>query len=82
MCFVAIIFVNIMCLHTIISPERKENWQNLHKNAMHLDCPNSFAFSAEDICDHHLSDHNYYAICQVQFYFIIFLQYMCYLKNT
>lgn len=32
---------------------------------MHLDCPNCFAFSAEDICNHHLSDHNYYAICQV-----------------
>lgn len=32
---------------------------------MHFDCPNCFAFSAKDICNHHLSDHNYYAICQV-----------------
>lgn len=42
-----------------------EEWHELQKNTMHFDCSNCFAFSAEDICNHHLSDHNYYAICQV-----------------
>jgi len=32
---------------------------------LHLHCPGCFAFSAEDICNHRFSDHNYYAICQV-----------------
>ncbi|XP_026826615.1 deleted in autism protein 1 homolog isoform X2 [Ooceraea biroi] len=50
------------------SVDRPEKWQELHENTMHLDCPNCFAFSAEDICNHHLSDHNYYAICQIYNY--------------
>lgn len=42
-----------------------KGWYKLQRNMMHLDCSNCFAFSAEDICNHHLSDHNYYAICQL-----------------
>ncbi|XP_025271210.1 deleted in autism protein 1 homolog isoform X2 [Camponotus floridanus] len=50
-----------------------EEWHELQKNMMHFDCSNCFAFSAEDICNHHLSDHNYYAICQIQQVKIYFL---------
>ncbi|XP_012530436.1 divergent protein kinase domain 2A isoform X2 [Monomorium pharaonis] len=58
---------NIIIVDKDISQEDKlKEWQKIHNNMMHLDCPNCFAFSAEDICNHHLSDHNYYAICQTE----------------
>ncbi|XP_011698510.1 PREDICTED: deleted in autism protein 1 homolog isoform X1 [Wasmannia auropunctata] len=57
---------NIIIVDKNISQEDEpKEWQKIHKNTMHFDCPDCFAFSAEDICNHHLSDHNYYAICQL-----------------
>ncbi|XP_014484465.1 PREDICTED: deleted in autism protein 1 homolog isoform X2 [Dinoponera quadriceps] len=45
--------------------ERSKDWHELQENRLHLDFPNYFAFSSKDICNRHLSDHNYYAICQL-----------------
>ncbi|XP_070165715.1 divergent protein kinase domain 2A [Polyergus mexicanus] len=57
---------NIIVVDKNISLEGiPKEWHELQKNMMHFDCSNCFAFSAEDICNHHLSDHNYYAICQL-----------------
>ncbi|XP_012232214.2 divergent protein kinase domain 2A [Linepithema humile] len=57
---------NIIVVDKNISHEDKpKEWEELQENTMHIHCPNCFAFSAEDICNHHLSDHNYYAICQL-----------------
>ncbi|XP_011862154.1 PREDICTED: deleted in autism protein 1 homolog, partial [Vollenhovia emeryi] len=57
---------NIIVVDKNISREdESKKWQKIHENTLRLDCPNCFAFSAEDICNHHLSDHNYYAICQL-----------------
>ncbi|KAL6441251.1 hypothetical protein ACFW04_003489 [Cataglyphis niger] len=57
---------NIIVVDKNISLEGiPEEWHKLQKNMMHFDCSNCFAFSAEDICNHYLSDHNYYAICQL-----------------
>lgn len=57
---------NIIVVDKNISQEDvPKEWHELQKNTMHFECSNCFAFSAEDICNHHLSDHNYYAICQL-----------------
>ncbi|XP_071653169.1 divergent protein kinase domain 2A isoform X1 [Temnothorax longispinosus] len=57
---------NIIIVDKNISQEDEpKEWQKIHENTMHFDCPNCFAFSSKDICSHHLSDHNYYAICQL-----------------
>lgn len=57
---------NVIVVDKNISREDiPKEWHKLQKNTMQLDCPNCFAFSAKDICNHHLSDHNYYAICQL-----------------
>ncbi|KAH0949620.1 hypothetical protein HN011_006919 [Eciton burchellii] len=45
--------------------DRPQKWQELDENTTHFHCPGCFAFSAEDICNHRVSDHNYYAICQL-----------------
>ncbi|XP_018398867.1 PREDICTED: deleted in autism protein 1 homolog [Cyphomyrmex costatus] len=56
---------NIIIVDKNISQEDEpKEWQKIH-NTIHFDCPNCFAFSSKDICNHYLSDHNYYAICQV-----------------
>ncbi|KYM79291.1 PREDICTED: deleted in autism protein 1 homolog [Atta cephalotes] len=57
---------NIIIVDKNISQESVEpkDWQKIH-NTIHFDCPNCFVFSSKDICNHHLSDHNYYAICQL-----------------
>lgn len=57
---------NIIIVDKIISQQdESKEWQKIHKNIMHFNCPNCFAFSPKDICNHHLSDHNYYAICRL-----------------
>ncbi|KAL6266288.1 hypothetical protein P5V15_003147 [Pogonomyrmex californicus] len=57
---------NIIVVDKNVSQEeRPKEWQKIHMNTMHFDYPNYFIFSAKDICNHHLSDHNYYAICQL-----------------
>ncbi|KYQ58670.1 UPF0672 protein C3orf58 [Trachymyrmex zeteki] len=56
---------NIIIVDKNISQEDDpKEWQKIH-NTIHFDCPNCFAFSSKDICIHYLSDHNYYAICQL-----------------
>lgn len=43
--------------------DRPEEWMKNHTSeAIH--CSNCFAFSSENICQHHLSDHNHYAMCK------------------
>ncbi|KAL0115461.1 hypothetical protein PUN28_010769 [Cardiocondyla obscurior] len=59
---------NIIIVDKNVSQEDEpKGWQKIHKNTMHFDFPNlnCFSYSAEDICNHYLSDHNYYAICQL-----------------
>ncbi|XP_014484464.1 PREDICTED: deleted in autism protein 1 homolog isoform X1 [Dinoponera quadriceps] len=57
---------NIIIVDKNIPPKkRSKDWHELQENRLHLDFPNYFAFSSKDICNRHLSDHNYYAICQL-----------------
>ncbi|XP_032689439.1 divergent protein kinase domain 2A-like [Odontomachus brunneus] len=57
---------HIIIVDKNISPKKKsEEWHALQENRMHLDCPNCSAFSPKEICNHYLSDHNYYVICQL-----------------
>ncbi|XP_025157635.1 deleted in autism protein 1 homolog [Harpegnathos saltator] len=57
---------NVIVVDKNVSPEEKSNeWYALQENKMHLVCADCFAFSPKNICNHHLSDHNYYAICQL-----------------
>lgn len=55
--------------------DRTATWDQMQANDESIECRNCLAFSPEDICHHRLSDHNYYAICQVnkilQSYFLI-----------
>ncbi|RZF41022.1 hypothetical protein LSTR_LSTR002654 [Laodelphax striatellus] len=39
------------------------SWTELHSSE-DIECDNCFAFSSDDICSHHYSDHNVYAVCR------------------
>lgn len=45
--------------------DKSATWHNVQENTIDLNCSNCFPFSPTDICNHRLSDHNYYAICRV-----------------
>lgn len=49
----------------IFITEQPIDWDYLHVGDINVECENCFAFSPKDICGHKISDHNYYAICQV-----------------
>ncbi|XP_063229062.1 divergent protein kinase domain 2A-like isoform X2 [Bacillus rossius redtenbacheri] len=38
-------------------------WDRRHTSE-HIECEGCFAFSVQDLCSHHVSDHNFYAVCQ------------------
>lgn len=48
-----------------ISKDGLATWHEIQENTLDNDCSNCFAFSTIDICNHRLSDHNYYMICHV-----------------
>ncbi|XP_058806602.1 divergent protein kinase domain 2A-like isoform X2 [Phymastichus coffea] len=43
---------------------RLNSWDEIYTNDIDINCQNCFVFSPSDICQHKISDHNYYAICQ------------------
>ncbi|XP_067007079.2 divergent protein kinase domain 2A [Anabrus simplex] len=43
--------------------ERPVSWTAAHVSEK-FDCDECFVFSSHDICSHHISDHNYFAVCQ------------------
>ncbi|KAG7208658.1 hypothetical protein KM043_014862 [Ampulex compressa] len=45
--------------------ENSSQWHELGQNKADFDCLNCLAYSAEDICNHKINDHNYYAICRL-----------------
>ncbi|XP_074112720.1 divergent protein kinase domain 2A isoform X1 [Cotesia typhae] len=55
---------NIIILHrNIPTEEQPQHWNSIHTSDS-IDCDNCFSFSPNDICSHHISDHNYYSVCQ------------------
>ncbi|XP_011506129.1 PREDICTED: deleted in autism protein 1 homolog, partial [Ceratosolen solmsi marchali] len=44
--------------------KEKTAWNVTYTNQVYTDCKDCFIFSPTDICNHKISDHNYYAICQ------------------
>ncbi|KAH0564548.1 hypothetical protein KQX54_012749 [Cotesia glomerata] len=55
---------NIIILHrNIPTKEQPQHWSSIHTSDS-IDCDNCFSFSPNDICSHHISDHNYYSVCQ------------------
>ncbi|XP_016914311.2 divergent protein kinase domain 2A [Apis cerana] len=49
----------------IVPAERSTTWNQLQVNTENFSCPECLAFSSVDICNHKVSDHNYYAICKI-----------------
>ncbi|CAK9801676.1 Divergent protein kinase domain 2A [Anthophora plagiata] len=49
----------------IIPAERVTAWNQLQVNTENFSCSECLAFSSIEICNHKISDHNYYAICKV-----------------
>ena len=47
--------------------KEKEIWNETNINDVNIDCEDCFVFSPKDICNHRISDHNYYAICKVSY---------------
>lgn len=45
--------------------ERSPQWNKLHVNTEDLSCPECLVFSSVEICNHKISDHNYYAVCKI-----------------
>ncbi|XP_017758251.1 PREDICTED: deleted in autism protein 1 homolog [Eufriesea mexicana] len=45
--------------------ERLTTWNQLQVNTENFSCSECLAFSYADICNHKISDHNFYAICKV-----------------
>lgn len=45
--------------------KKMKNWNDTYTHKIDVDCTDCFVFSPHDICRHQISDHNYYAICQV-----------------
>ncbi|XP_034948122.1 divergent protein kinase domain 2A [Chelonus insularis] len=57
---------NVIILNRNISEKEKPtNWYHLHRSENIINCDDCFSFSPIDICSHSLSDHNYFATCQV-----------------
>lgn len=54
---------------------RPEGWKELHTSDILEECENCFTYSQEDICGHHTSDHNFYAVC-------LFLSRSLWMRNT
>lgn len=48
-------------------------WNDTYEHKIEIDCQDCFVFSPHDICSHQISDHNYYAICQVITIIIFYL---------
>ncbi|XP_071440094.1 divergent protein kinase domain 2A-like [Hetaerina americana] len=53
----------------ISQTDESTQWHETHLSRLQDDCPDGscFVFSAYDICSHHLSDHNYFAVCNQLF---------------
>ncbi|KOC59654.1 Deleted in autism protein 1 like protein [Habropoda laboriosa] len=49
----------------IVPAERSTIWNQLQVNTEDFSCSECLAFSSAEICNHKISDHNYYAICKV-----------------
>ncbi|XP_015429683.1 PREDICTED: deleted in autism protein 1 homolog, partial [Dufourea novaeangliae] len=49
------------------SEESSKTWNQLHENTENFTCSGCLIFSSVDICNHKISDHNYYAICKMLF---------------
>ncbi|KAK2582512.1 hypothetical protein KPH14_004810 [Odynerus spinipes] len=47
-----------------VTKDKSTMFYEVQENMLEHDCLNCFSFSSVDICNHALSDHNYYAICQ------------------
>lgn len=52
--------------------DKSAQWHRVQENTIDLNCFDCFTFSSTDICEHRLSDHNYYAICRVRLRIIYF----------
>lgn len=52
----------------VIIADKASNFEDsrLHESK-HFDCENCYAFSAEEICKHSISDHNLYSVCKVSY---------------
>lgn len=49
----------------ILEKDKSATWHKIQENTIDLNCFDCFPFSSIDICNHRLSDHNYYAICRI-----------------
>ncbi|XP_046828767.1 divergent protein kinase domain 2A-like [Vespa crabro] len=49
----------------ILDKDKSATWYKIQENTIDINCLNCFPFSSIDICNHQLSDHNYYAICRI-----------------
>lgn len=47
-----------------------ESWFEIHESEDYY-CEECLIYSPNKICSHHLSDHNFYAVCKVLFFFIL-----------
>ncbi|KAK1138141.1 hypothetical protein K0M31_002624 [Melipona bicolor] len=57
---------NVIVVDKSVTPtERLTTWNQLQVNTEDFSCPECLAFSTTDICNHKVSDHNYYAICKI-----------------
>ncbi|XP_035739544.1 divergent protein kinase domain 2A-like [Vespa mandarinia] len=57
---------NIIVIHnSIYILDKSTTWYKIQENTIDINCLNCFSFSSIDICNHQLSDHNYYAICRI-----------------
>ncbi|XP_033227159.1 divergent protein kinase domain 2A isoform X2 [Belonocnema kinseyi] len=45
--------------------DQSKTWQDVHRSDGNFDCETCLVFSPAEICEHKVSDHNYYAICKV-----------------
>lgn len=48
------------------SSTKLDSWNDIYTHDIESDCQDCFTFSTSDICEHKISDLNYYAICQVR----------------
>ncbi|XP_043254568.1 divergent protein kinase domain 2A-like [Colletes gigas] len=48
-----------------LSEEESTTWNRLQENTENLNCTDCLVYSPIEICDHKISDHNYYAICKI-----------------
>ena len=48
-----------------IMTDQPKSWQKVHRSDDCFDCEHCLVFSPAEICDHKVSDHNYYTVCKV-----------------